>query len=97
MKPWRIIISVVIGVILGFVIREILFSVLVDDICVYHNGLEPGFFIANFYDMPGWNGFHPAPNLLNNILVILIGGGFGFAVYFMIGKLDRKRNEQHRF
>ncbi len=92
MKIGRIIISVIIGIALTFVIRELLYSLIVVDDCVYHNGKEPGFIIAYFYDLPGWNGFHPAPNLLNNIVTPVIGGLSGFIVYYYVVRLVRRKN-----
>ena len=92
MKTGRIIISVIIGIVLAFVIREVLYSLLVVDDCAYHNGKEPGFIIANFYGMPSWNGFHPAPNLLNNIVTPIIGGLIGFLVYYFVVRIVRRKN-----
>ena len=77
---------------MAFVIREILYSKLILDICAYHNGKEPGFIISYFYEMPGWNGFHPAPNLLNQILTALFGGIIGFIIYLLIKKLGKRKN-----
>lgn len=91
MKIGRIIISVIIGIVFAFVIREVLYSLIVVDDCVYHNGKEPGFIIEYFYDLPGWNGFHPAPNLLNNIVTPIIGGIIGFIVYYNVVRFVRRK------
>jgi len=92
MKIGNFFLFVIIGVILGFIIRGILFSILVPDICAYHNGKESGFFISTFYDTPGWNGFHPAPNLLNNILTAIVGGLIGIIIYISIEKSKKRKN-----
>ena len=66
-----------------FLIRELVFSLLVPDPCVYHVGYEEeGFFIKNFYCFSASTGYHPEANAINNILTGLFGLCLGLIFYF---------------
>jgi ABC-type antimicrobial peptide transport system permease subunit len=93
MKFLGIVISAVIGIIVIFIIRFILFLILVSDICAYHNGKETGFLIDTFYEMTSSSGYHPEPNTLNQILTTIIGGVLGLTFYFYILKRRMKKDK----
>ena len=69
-------------------INFLLFDFFVPNPCVYDaNIAEPGIIINTFYSLTSTSGYHPEPNRLNYILTIVLGGLFGYAVYWGIAGL----------
>ncbi len=90
MNPYKKASIVFVGIIFTFSTRFILFGVLIPDECAYHNGKESGLIINLFYELTASNGYHPAPNLLNNIVTFSLGTILGFYFSFLLALKNKK-------
>lgn len=75
-------IGAILMVVLSF---TLLYRLLIPDVCYYHTH-EMNSFMSLFYSAgPADNG-HPAPNLLNCIVSLCVGGILGYGIYKIVTK-----------
>jgi hypothetical protein len=90
MNPYKKAVIVFSVIMLIFITRFFVFIISVPDECVYHNGKESGFIIKYFYGFTAENGYHPAPNLLNNILTSIIGTVIGLWISSLLKRKNKR-------